>query len=282
VPATEPTALQADGLHNLFRVSDRVYSGSSPDGDSGFASLERLGVKTVISVDGSKPDVATAEKHGLRYVHLPIGYDGIPSERVTQLAKAVRDLPGPVFIHCHHGQHRGPAACAAVQLTLDPSCTPDTAGRWLTAAGTDPKYTGLVGLPHTLKRPSAAELDTTATDFPTVAKVTDLVRVMVEVDERWDHLKAIKSANWKTPTEHPDLDPPHEAVMLVELFREAARLDGATAQGKEFVALLGDAESAAQDLEAALRTKNPKEAAEAFSRSQALCAKCHQSYRDRK
>jgi protein tyrosine phosphatase (PTP) superfamily phosphohydrolase (DUF442 family) len=282
LPAPEPAALEADGLHNLFRVSDRLYSGSSPDGESGFTSLERLGVKTVISVDGSKPDVAIAEKHGLRYVHLPIGYDGIPSERVIQLAKAVRDLPGPVYIHCHHGTHRGPAACAAVQLTLDPRWTAETSERWLSVAGTDPKYRGLVGMPHTLRRPTATELDAIATDFPTVAKVTDLVRVMVEVDERWDHLKAVKTANWKTPKEHPDLDPPHEAVMLTELYREAARLDGATARGKEFVALLGEGESAAHELEAALRAGNTKGATAAFGRSQATCTKCHENYRDRK
>jgi hypothetical protein len=32
-------------------------------------------VKTIVSVDGGKPDVETARKHGIRYVHLPIGYD---------------------------------------------------------------------------------------------------------------------------------------------------------------------------------------------------------------
>jgi protein tyrosine phosphatase (PTP) superfamily phosphohydrolase (DUF442 family) len=280
--ASEPTALEADGLHNLFRVSDRMYSGSSPDGDTGFASLGRLGVKTVISVDGAKPDVTAAQKHGLRYVHLPIGYDGITSERAAQLAKAVRDLPGPVYLHCHHGKHRGPAACAAVRLTLDPAWTPAQAERWLSVAGTDPKYSGLVGIPHTLKPPSSDTLNATAADFPTEARVTDLVRLMVDVDERWDHLKAAKAAGWKTPKDHPDLDPPHEAVLLTELYREAARQAGSAAKGKEFVTILIEGEVAALDLEAALRTGNAKDTTTAFSRSQALCAKCHEKYRDRK
>ncbi len=278
----EPVAIEAAGLHNLFRVSDRVYSGSSPDRDTGFASLERLGVKTVISVDGAKPDVAAAEKHGLRYVHLPIGYNGIPSERATFLARAVRDLPGPVYIHCHHGKHRGPAACAVVQLTLDPTWTPAQAERWLNVAGTDPKYSGLVGIPHTLRPPTAADLDNTPADFPTVSKTADLVRLMVEVDERWDHLKAVKTAGWKTPKDHPDLDPPHETVLLTELYREAARLDGSMARGKEFIALLGEGESAARELEAALRVGNAKDATAAFNRSQATCTKCHEKYRDLK
>lgn len=278
----DPVSLEADGLHNLFRVSDRVYSGSSPEGDAGFASLSRLGVKTVITVDGATPDLANAEKHGLRYVHLPIGYDGIPSDRATQLAKAVRDLPGPVYIHCHHGKHRGPAACAAVLLTLDPTWTPERAERWLSVAGTDPKYSGLAGLPRTLNRPSAEALDALPPDFPTVAKVPDLVRLMVEVDTRWDHLKAVKAAGWKTPSDHADLDPPHEAVILAEQYREAARLAESSARGKEFVGLLMEGETAANELEKALRAKDAKAATAAFGRSQAACTACHQKFRDRK
>src|SRR5262245_5214765 len=82
VPPTAPAhsgeiqPLEVPGLHNVFRVSERVYSGSSPDGDAGFAALEKLGVKTIISVDGAKPDAEAAGRHGLRYVHLPFGYDG--------------------------------------------------------------------------------------------------------------------------------------------------------------------------------------------------------------
>ena len=58
----------------------------------------RLGVKTVISVDGAKPDVDLAKKHGMRYVHLPHGYDGVPDDRAKELAKAVR-RPGRPDLH---------------------------------------------------------------------------------------------------------------------------------------------------------------------------------------
>src|SRR5947209_839442 len=68
-------SVEAPGLHNVFRLTDKLYSGSSPDGDEGFASLQRLGVKTVISVDGARPDVERAHQFGMRYIHLPIGYD---------------------------------------------------------------------------------------------------------------------------------------------------------------------------------------------------------------
>src|SRR3984893_602801 len=88
--------VESPGLHNVFRLTDKLYSGSSREGREGFASLVQLGIQTVISVDGARPDVETAHKFGLRYVHLPIGYDGVPPEQGLRIAKAVRDLPGPV------------------------------------------------------------------------------------------------------------------------------------------------------------------------------------------
>ena len=269
-----PRAVAAGGPRNVFRVSDQLLGGSSPDGPNGFAFLKALGVKTIISVDGATPDVAEAETHGLRYVHLPVGYDGIPREQALRLAKAVRDLPGPVYVHCHHGKHRGPAACAAIQLVLDPNFTPEDAGKLMADAGTDPKYVGLVGLPNTLTRPTAGELDRVPSDFPKTAVVPDLVKRMVVIDERWDHLKLAKAAGRATPTDHPDIDPPHEALQLVEHYREVARLP--SAKGMPFA----EAEAAATALETALRAKDGTAAEVAFSRSAKACANCHAAHRD--
>src|SRR5687768_5858134 len=179
-----PTAVEVEGLHNVYRLSDRLYSGGGPEDDAGFAALQTLGVKTVVSVDGAAPDAATAGRYGLRYVHVPVGYDGIPREKAWRIAKAARDLPGPVYVHCHHGKHRGPAAAACVLLALDTSYTRDDAAAWLSQAGTDPRYRGLVELPRTLPRPSAADLDALPADFPPVVAVPDLTRLMVAIDAR--------------------------------------------------------------------------------------------------
>ena len=37
-----------------------------------------VSVNKALPNDGAKPDVTAAERYGLRYVHLPVGYDGIP------------------------------------------------------------------------------------------------------------------------------------------------------------------------------------------------------------
>ncbi len=129
-------------LVNSFRIHEKVISGGEPHGEEAFAALAELGVKTVISVDGAKPEVALAKKHGMRYVHLPHSYDGVPAERAKELAKAVRDLPGPVYIHCHHGKHRSPAA-AAVACVGAGLLPPSNALKVLETAGTSKSYRGL-------------------------------------------------------------------------------------------------------------------------------------------
>jgi hypothetical protein len=285
--ATAPAAVElgpvrAAGLHNVFRLTDKLCSGSSPDGDEGFQSLQKLGVKTIISVDGMRPDVERAHKFGMRYVHLPIGYDGVPEEQGLKIAKAVGDLPGLVYLHCHHGQHRGPAAAAVARLCLDEHCGVEQALAEMKRAGTDPHYAGLYASPRQLHRPTKEELDRVPDDFPEVAQVGGLAQAMVGIDDHWDWLKQTRAAGWKVPPDHPDIEPAREALMLVEGYREAARLPDVKTRPEELRRWLAEVEANAQDLEKALRQVPPAaDAAEAsFKKVSAACTRCHASYRD--
>src|SRR3712207_3553770 len=76
-PSSDTKAEDRPGLHNFLPVSSQVYCGGEPEGEEGFQTLARLGVTMIVSVDGARPKVALARKYGLRYVHIPIGYDGI-------------------------------------------------------------------------------------------------------------------------------------------------------------------------------------------------------------
>jgi len=247
------------GLHNVLRLTPRVLSGSSPDGADGFASLHRLGVRTVLSVDGATPEVELAARHGLRYVHLPVGYDGVPPAQLLRLTKALRDLPGPVYVHCHHGKHRGPAAATSALVCLG-EMTPDAAVQAMRDAGTDPRYAGLFGLPHTLAPVPAADLDRVPSDFPPQAPTADLTQRMVQIDATWDRLKS-----------HPNA---HDALLLQEHYREARRLPEVAGRGDAFVALFEQAEAAAKRLEAT------PEHADVRAASQRLCTQCHAKFRD--
>ncbi len=268
-------------LPNAYRLTDNVISGGQPQGEAAFAELRALGVKTIISVDGARPDVATAKKLGLRYVHLPHGYDGIPAERLQELAKAVRDLPGPIYIHCHHGKHRSPAAAAAACVSIG-TLTSAQAHDALKTAGTSPDYRGLYDSVRAAQPLAPSMLDALTVEFHETAEIPPLADAMVAIEHHYDHLQSISAADWKTPPEHPDLDPPHEALLLAEQFTELLRTDAVQIQPQEFARLMRDGERAAYALEQALRD-HPGDTAKrrsAFAKVSANCQKCHQQIRD--
>jgi protein tyrosine phosphatase (PTP) superfamily phosphohydrolase (DUF442 family) len=270
------------GLPNVLRISDQLLSGGSPEGDEGFRSLQALGVKTVITVDGARPEVEQAHRFGLRYVHLPIGYDGVPREQALRLARAVRELPGPIYLHCHHGKHRGPAAAVAATRCLDSKCSAGDAEAILKRAGTSPHYQGLYASVRQLEPVPKQELERVATNFPEVAPVGRFVEHMVDIDTRWDQMKEVRGAGWRTPAAHADLDPPHVARLLREGYREAARLPEMQSHSAEMRAWLAEAEEHAAELETLLRTDriDVKAVEQAFQQAGKDCNRCHARYRD--
>ena len=160
-----PERLDIRGVENAYRLSPRLYSGGDPHGAEALAALKGLGIRTLISVDGAAPDVEAARKLGLRYVHLPIGYDGVPREQAVKLVKAMKTLPGPVYVHCHHGKHRGPAAAAVCGLATE-GWTEEQALAWLERAGTSPDYRGLYASAREFVPPTAEELGRAGDELP--------------------------------------------------------------------------------------------------------------------
>jgi hypothetical protein len=230
-------------------------------------------------VDGSAPDVERARRFGLRYVHLPIGYGGITREQAVRLARAAAELPGPVYVHCHHGQHRGPAAAALMARCGPSGLSADEAVASLKVAGTDPRYEGLYAAVRDFRPPTAEEFRTTPATFPEIANVGGLTARMVEIDEASELLKRAKESGWRSAGTPESVA--HGALRLREAFREAARLPDVAGRSESFRKLLADAEQAAQELETSLRAGDAAAAGEAFERSAGLCTACHRDHRDR-
>ncbi len=282
-----PKKLAAKHLPNLVQIHPRVMSGGLPEGDAAFQELSDLGVKTIISVDGAKPDVETARKFGLRYVHLPHGYDGIPDERVKQLAKAVRDLEGPLYVHCHHGKHRSPAA-ASVACVAAGLISPSAAISVLALAGTSPNYRGLYLATERAQPLGSPLLDELDVDFQEIVDVPPMAMAMVSLEHTHDHIKALSEAGWRTPQAHPDLEPAHEALLLQEHFSELLRTDEVGQQTKRFRELLQDSELAAVELASELRKwrtvvgdqRPPALLGQLAERISTNCQSCHQAFRD--
>jgi protein tyrosine phosphatase (PTP) superfamily phosphohydrolase (DUF442 family) len=231
---------------NVWDVAPGVISGGAPHGESQWAYLKARGVRTIISVDGTTPDVETIRRLGMRSVHIPLGYRAIPRDAQLRLARAVRDLPGTVYIHCHHGKHRGPAATASVLVLLG-EMTPEEGEAFLKRAGTSPHYPGLFACVRNLSEASEAELDSVPAEFPEVAPTPEVVQAMVQMQEALDHLDAIRDAGWRTPPDHPDLVPAAEAGRLVNLLRGYS--ERPSDAGREYAELLQESLSAARALE---------------------------------
>lgn len=285
IEPTPPVKVAAAHLPNAYRLHERVISGGQPDGEEAFAELEQLGVKTVISVDGAKPDVEAARRHGMRYVHLPHGYDGIPEERAKELAKAVRDLPGPIYIHCHHGQHRSPAAAtvACVQAGL---IAPDSALLVLKTAGTSENYRGLYQSAERARRLDDALLNELNVEFRETVDLPPMAEAMVALERTFDHLKQVSENNWRRTEAHPDIAPAHEALLLKEHFTELLRTDESHAQPEGFRQYLAESEIAAAELEAFLLEEKAgvqvdhAQLAARFDVVAKNCAACHKAFRD--
>jgi protein tyrosine phosphatase (PTP) superfamily phosphohydrolase (DUF442 family) len=273
--------LEIEGVHNAFQWTEKIVTGSCPHGDAGFKALAARGVKTIVTVDGAVPELPAARKYGMRYVHIPVEYSGIAEKDALRIARAVRDLPGPVFIHCHHGIHRGPAAAALAAIALG-AYNREEALAALKQAGTGANYQGLWNDVRNFKQPDKATLDKADNSFPEAAPVPAMAAAMVNIDLRWEHLRAVQAANWQAPADHPDIDPAHEALLLRESFRELARSDEMKKFPADFSQKMQASETASAALEAALRAKEPEKAKAAFDAVKASCSGCHAPYRDNK
>jgi protein tyrosine phosphatase (PTP) superfamily phosphohydrolase (DUF442 family) len=259
----------------LLQVTDRVFSGGEPVGADAFASLAKLGIKTIVSVDGSEPNVAEAKKHGLRYVHIPIGYDGVTSNAALSFTRVMRDVAGPVYFHCHHGTHRGPAA-AAVACVAAGVATPVAALEILKRAGTSTNYAGLWRDVAAFMPPRP---QTVLPDLTEIAKVDSMVAAMAKIDRAFDNLKLCRQADWGVPPGHPDLVPSQEALLLKEALRETGRTQTANLE-ERFRLWLSESEVLAGRLESSLRTASNANATRAFDELNRSCTRCHKAYRN--
>jgi protein tyrosine phosphatase (PTP) superfamily phosphohydrolase (DUF442 family) len=266
------------GLHHHRRWSEKIGQGAQPEGEEAFRNLKALGYTTILSVDGSMPDVELAEKYGLTYAHVPIGYDGVAPEEQVQIIKAVKESPGPVYVHCHHGKHRGPAAAMIARECLD-GISPAEAIAGLELSQTGKEYEGLYRDVREFKRPTEAQI-AEAPKAPSVVRPAGVRAAMVDVDKKFELLKASQAAGWKTPPAHPDVSPKHEAKMLWELYREMLRLEDAKAKGEDFVKHSTEAEALAASLEEALKANNAEAATAAQKKLKKNCDACHSIYRN--
>ena len=110
-------------IDNFAKVNDRYYRGAQPEGDD-YASLARLGVKTVINLtsdDAEANEPSMVEKNGMRYVNIPMDTRRNPTAKeLDQFLSIVNDEASqPVYVHCVGGRHRTGVMTAVYRMTHD-------------------------------------------------------------------------------------------------------------------------------------------------------------------
>src|SRR5262249_28177097 len=151
----------------------------------------------------------------------------------------------PIYIHCHHGKHRGPAA-AAVACVAARSIRGQDALQVLELAGTGKEYPGLWRDVAACTAPLSEEK---SPELVEVAEVDSLTAAMAGAERHWDNVKLCRDAGWTTPAAHPDLTPAQTALLLREAFHEANRTIPADRFDAQFREWLGEAESLATKVE---------------------------------
>ena len=108
------------GLGNVGRVAPGVYRGEQP-GAAGYATLKRLGIKTVIDLRTSESEKTQVEAAGMKAIAVPIEMTrkGL-RQKVDQVVALMADPANqPVYVHCRHGQDRTGIVVAAYRMTQD-------------------------------------------------------------------------------------------------------------------------------------------------------------------
>lgn len=274
-PAVSATADDLPGLHNVREAAPGVIVGGEPEGEAAFAALQQKGITTIVSVDGALPNTQLAAKYGLRYIHIPLGYDGIDEQSTLALVRVARDVRTPLYVHCHHGRHRGPAA-AAVICQAAGTLNPTTAAELLKRSGTSPDYKGLWRDVAAFKNPAP---DAVLPELHAQAEVDSLAAAMAKLDRHFDNVKLAAAAGWKTPPDHPDVVPQTELLLVQESLTESLRLL-TNDQPPEFRTLMQESEHQARELLQAVKSNRTEAAAQLLKQLTGGCMKCHQQFRN--
>ncbi|MFN3148260.1 hypothetical protein [Bremerella sp.] len=276
-PSKLPHGEHLPGVDNVLTVTPHVVSGSQPHGEEGFKTLRELGIEVIVSVDGATPDVDSARKYGMRYVHVPIGYDGISDEAQASLKRVMKDFQqDKIFFHCHHGKHRGPAA-AAVACFESGDLSQNQALDFMRSAGTSSDYGGLWKeitefrpIPITADLPMLVE----------VAQVESVAAAMAKIDRIYDQLVLCEKAEWKAPPEHADLDPAQQALLMQEGLHESGRLLKESQYDAKFRQMLVETEVLSKKLKQQIEAGQTLEASKTLKAVKASCSACHNDYRN--
>ncbi len=119
-PRTAERLTGLPGLTNVARVAPGIYRGAQPQ-PSGYATLKKLGVRTVINLRARHSEKAAVEAAGMRSIEVPIRIPGtLTAEAMRRVVADMADPNNqPVFVHCAQGRDRTGVAVAVYRMEMD-------------------------------------------------------------------------------------------------------------------------------------------------------------------
>lgn len=251
---------------NLRRVAAGVLVGGSPTNPADWRSLAELGVRTVVGVDGLPPDAASARRHGMRVIHVPIGYGGVSAEASAQLTRVAAEAERPLYVYCHHGRHRGPAA-AAIVCRAAGLLNADAARRLLDEAGTDPKYKGLWRDVEAFTPPTPGR---SRPKLHEASPVPPLRLAMSQLDTAWDRATSAEESATRLDA----------LILAAEAMRESRRAAEANHAAESMMRLFDRAIDRLDHLDRLAADQPPEELSRILAPFSAACVACHAEHRD--
>ncbi len=115
---SRPRFLNADGLENFYKVSDKLYRSAQPTA-AGFRSLQAIGITTVLNLRNYHSDDDEATGTDLKLLRRRMNAGSITEDDLLESLKMIRDADGPVLVHCWHGSDRTGAVCAAYRIVFE-------------------------------------------------------------------------------------------------------------------------------------------------------------------
>ncbi|RMF43398.1 MAG: hypothetical protein D6753_05285 [Planctomycetota bacterium] len=275
------------GTLHLVRVGTDLFSGAAPVSDEDYEQLDSLGIQTVVCVDASGSSRSEALRRGWKYAHIPFSYDGIRPSHAVQIAYVLAHFPKPIYIHCHHGQHRAPAALALGAIATG-RLTNDAALSLLRMAGTGRDYVGLwqciataqpmPGFPSEMAIPERVEPQPLQTTMLQLEAHMEVLEARRPATARQDlHTPQHPgNASPEAPTVEPQWNPTARALLVYEHLRELRQ--GGELPFPGYPARLQEAIEAADQLYRTCQ-QSPQDIAGKIQAVRARCDACHQHRR---
>ncbi len=108
--------IDLDGCPNLHKVSNSLYRGAQPTKE-GFANLNKLGIKTVVTLRDHHSDAELLADTPLAYKEIPVDTWKITAADITAFLRITADPnQTPVFVHCQHGADRTGVMTASYRI----------------------------------------------------------------------------------------------------------------------------------------------------------------------